>query len=76
MHVRVTDVSFTIDQPWIFKFRDSTETEYLAFDTEFYIEHGLTFPINRMHIDQLDVGMSSKISFTVISGENIVTSIS
>ncbi|MBA6399881.1 hypothetical protein [Colwellia sp. BRX10-4] len=75
MHVRVTDVSFTIDQPWIFKFRDSAEKEYLAFDTEFYTCHGLKCPINRMHLDQLDVGMASKIKFVVISGENVVTSI-
>ena len=75
MHVRVTDVSFTTEQPWIFKFRDNTEKEYFAFDTGFYAKYGLPFPLNKMHLDQLDVGMPSKIRFTVINEQNVITSI-
>ncbi len=75
MHVRVTDVNFTTNHPWLFKFSDSDSTEYLAFDSGFYAEHGLSNPVNRMHLDQLDVGMSSKIKFTVIGNQNVVTSI-
>ncbi|MFT5299118.1 MAG: hypothetical protein ACI9YH_005170 [Colwellia sp.] len=75
MHVRVTEVNFSNSLPWLFKFSDSSNIEYLAFDSGFYIEHNLSNPVNRMHLDQLDVGNSSKIKFTVINGKNVVTSI-
>jgi len=71
----VTDVNFTACKPWLFKFKDSEGEEYLAFDSGFYTEHGLSNPVNRMHLDQLDIGMYSKIKFTVIGGNNVVTSI-
>ncbi len=77
MQVRalVTDVNFTTNHPWLFKFSDSEGKEYLAFDSGFYVEKGLSNPVNRMHLDQLDVGIYSKIKFTVIGGQNVVTSI-
>jgi hypothetical protein len=76
VQVRVTEVNFTTKYPWLFKFSDASNNEYIAFDSGFYVEHGLANPVNRMHIDQLDVGNSSKIKFTVINGENVVTAIS
>ncbi|MFQ6372734.1 hypothetical protein [Shewanella sp. YIC-542] len=75
MLVRVTDVSFTTNQPWLFKFADSENKEYLVLNSETYAKYGLPNPVNRTHLDQLDVGMPSKIAFKVIDGKNIVTSI-
>lgn len=75
MQVRVKEVNFSNNFPWLFKFSDSSDREYLAFDSGFYIERKLSNPVNRMHLDQLDVGNSAKIKFTVINGENVVTSI-
>lgn len=75
MLVRVTDVSFTTEQPWLFKFVDSENKEYLVLNSESYAKYGLSNPVNRTHLDQLDVGMSSQIAFKVINGKNVVTSI-
>ena len=75
MHVRVTDVNFTTNYSWLFKFSDASNNEYIAYDSGFYIENGLSNPVNHIHLDQLDVGNSSKIKFSVINGENVVTAI-
>jgi len=75
MHVRVTEVNFTTNHSWLFKFSDTSNNEYIAFDSEFYIEHGLSNPVKHMQLDQLDVGNSSKIKFTLINGQNVVTAI-
>ncbi len=75
MLVRVTNVSFIQEQPWLFKFVDRQNEEYLVLNSAFYKGYGLPNPLIRMHLDQLDVGMSAKIAFKMIDDKNVVTSI-
>jgi hypothetical protein len=75
VRVRVTDVNFTTDKEWIFKFIDLEGIEYQAMDSEFYCINKLTNPITRMSLDHLNVGMWVNIDSGKVEGLNIVISI-
>lgn len=75
MRVKVTEVNFTSDKSWIFKFIDSKKVEYIALDSNSYRALNINSPLNKMHLDSLDLNSSVIIEFTEHSGKNIVTKI-
>jgi hypothetical protein len=73
MRVIVSDVNFSILNPWVFKFVDSEKNEYTAYDRKYYKTHNLKSPVDKHHLDSLEIGFSANIEFREIDGENVVT---
>jgi|TARA_Y100000310_G_scaffold15018_1_gene15053 hypothetical protein len=75
MLVRVKAVNFYTDESWILKFKDSQNNEYIAPSANVYSALGLHTSVTKKHLDSLDVGATVRVSYEVVEGQNIVTSI-
>ena len=75
MLVRVKAVNFYTDESWILKFKDSQNNEYIAPSANVYSALGLHTSVTKKHLDSLDVGATVCVSYEVVEGQNIVTSI-
>ena len=68
-------MNFYTDESWILKFKDSQNNEYIAPSANVYSALGLHTSVTKKHLDSLDVGATVRVSYEVVEGQNIVTSI-
>ncbi|HBH47664.1 MAG TPA: hypothetical protein DDX98_03450 [Bacteroidales bacterium] len=57
MRLKITEVSFTTEENWLFKLSDGY-SDYFILSEEFYKKKGLKNPIGKKEFDSWDVGFS------------------
>ncbi len=74
MRLKITEVSFTTEENWIFKLTDGASVYYILSET-FYKSKGLKSPIGRKELDSWDVGSSVVCETMEYEGLKVVTTI-
>ena len=73
MRMKVIEINFASNLPWLFRLIDSTGVEYFVLNAEKYAEFGVASPVTRLMLDNFDIGTSIQASSKEWNGANIVT---
>lgn len=75
MRMKVVEVNFLKNRPWLFRLHDSLGAEYFILHREGYAEFGVPSPVDRFMLDNFDVGTDINAAFEMRNGVNIVTTL-